>query len=74
MTDLGWQVNEQFLRTQMENGVPRIEYVLGSEYSSLEDVLLRRQGSFSAMEIEFLTENAATYGYTRVGNTWVKDQ
>lgn len=72
-TVLAWQVNEQFLRTQLENGVSRIEYVLG-EYSSLEDVLLRRQGSFSAMEIEFLVENATAYGYTRVGNSWVKDQ
>jgi len=69
---LAWQVNEQFLRTQMEHGVPRIEYELG-QYSSLEEVLLKRQGSFSAKEIEYLTENAAAYGYRRVGNSWVKD-
>lgn len=72
-TDLGWQVNAEFLRTQLENGIPRIEYILGSRYSSLEDVVLERQGSFSAMEIEFLIENAAKYGYTRVGNSWIKD-
>ena len=72
-TALAWQANENFLRTRMEQGVPRIEYVLGDEYSSVEEVYLKRQGSFSAMEIEFLTENAAKYGYHRVGNTWVKD-
>jgi uncharacterized protein YukE len=69
---LAWQVNENFLRNQMEHGVPRIEYELG-QYSSLEEVLLKRQGSFSAKEIEYLTENAAVYGYRRVGNAWVKD-
>lgn len=71
-TDLAWQANENFLRSRMEDGVPRIEYVLG-QYSSLEEILLKRQGSFSAKEIEFLTENAGQYGYRRVGNTWVKD-
>lgn len=71
---LAWQVNEQFLRTQMENGVGRIEYALDGEYSSLEEVVLKRQGSFSAQEIEFLTENAQHYGYRRVGNAWVKDR
>jgi len=69
---LTWQVNQHFLENQMENGVPRIEYVLG-QYSSIEDVLLKRQGSFSAMEIEFLNDNAPLYGYRRIGNAWVKD-
>ncbi|WP_179293507.1 WXG100 family type VII secretion target [Mycobacterium intracellulare] len=72
-TALAWQANENFLRSRMEQGVPCIEYVLGDEYSSVEEVYLKRQGSFSAMEIEFLTENAAKYGYHRVGNTWLKD-
>ncbi|CAJ1586167.1 hypothetical protein [[Mycobacterium] wendilense] len=72
-TQLGWEANERFLRTQMENGVSRIVYVLGESYTSLEDVLIRRKNSFSAMEIDFLTENAAKYGYRRVGNGWIKD-
>lgn len=72
VTDLGWQVNEEFLRTQMENGVARIEYVLDRKFESLEQVVIKRPGSFSAMEIEFLTENAPRYGYHRVGNTWVR--
>lgn len=36
---LGWQVNEQFLRTQMENGVGRIDYLLDHDlYDSFEDM------------------------------------
>jgi hypothetical protein len=70
--DVVWPVNEQFLRTQMENHVGRIEYLLDSDkYSSLEDMMLDRSGSYSAMEVEYLSKNAAAYGYERVGNSWV---
>ncbi len=69
---LGWQVNEQFLRAQLENHVSRIDYVLDrGKFSTLEDVVIERAGSYSAMEIEFLTKNAAAYGYERVGDSWV---
>jgi hypothetical protein len=69
---LVWPVNEQFLRTQMENHVGRIEYILDRDkYSSLEDMTFERSGSYSAMEVEFLDENAAEYGYERVGDAWV---
>jgi uncharacterized protein YukE len=71
--DLGWLVNEQFLQTQMENGVGRIDYVVESSgYSSLEDVVRSDPQSFSAREIRYLTENAPGYGYERVGNSWVR--
>lgn len=70
--NLAWQVNEQFLLTQMESGVSRIEYVLSDECPSLESVLVKFPDSFSAREIEFLVENAPEYGYQRVGNAWVK--
>jgi uncharacterized protein YukE len=71
--DLGWLVNEQYLRTQMENGVGRIDYVLDSSgYSSLEDVVRSDPQSFSAREIRYLTENAPAYGYERVGSSWVR--
>ncbi|MGE2731866.1 hypothetical protein ACQI4F_20550 [Mycolicibacterium vaccae] len=73
VTDLGWQVNERFLRTQLENGVARIEYILDGRYQSLADVLIERPGSFSAMEIEYLTEHAPQYGYTRIGSSWIKE-
>ncbi|WP_235658800.1 WXG100 family type VII secretion target [Mycobacteroides abscessus] len=69
---LGWQVNEQFLRAQLENHVSRIDYVLDrGKFSTLEDVVIERAGSYSAMEIEFLTKNAAAYGYERIGDSWV---
>jgi uncharacterized protein YukE len=66
-----WPVNEQFLRTQMENRVPRIEYVLPDGYNSVEEVARLRRESYSAFEINFLNQNAAKYGYQRVGNEWV---
>lgn len=69
--NLGWQVNEQFLRTQLENGVPRIEYVLPDGFDSVEQVARERRESFSAAEINFLKENAAAYGYKQYGNSWV---
>lgn len=69
---VAWQVNEQFLRNQMESGVGRIDYLLDhSEYSSLEDMAQARLGSFSSMEVDFLNESAAAYGYRRVGDSWV---
>ncbi|MGA8329873.1 MAG: hypothetical protein WB777_11335, partial [Mycobacterium sp.] len=69
---LVWPVNEHFLRTQMENQVGRIDYLLDAEkYSSLEEMMIGRSGTYSAMEVEFLSNNAAAYGYERVGNSWV---
>ncbi|WP_156738568.1 WXG100 family type VII secretion target [Mycobacterium sp. E2699] len=69
---LAWQVNENFLRSQMENGVPRIEYHLPQQFSSVEQVLALDADSFSAKEIAFLKSNAEAYGYRQVGNTWVR--
>jgi len=36
-----------------------------------EDMMLGRAGSYSAMEVDFLSKNAAAYGYERVGDSWV---
>jgi hypothetical protein len=66
-----WQVNEEFLRTQLENGVARIEYLLPDGFDSVEQVAAVQRRSFSALEINFLKENAAAYGYTQRGNSWV---
>lgn len=68
---LGWQVNEQFLRTQLENHVPRIEYVLPDGFSSVDEVAMVRRESFSALEINYLIDNAENFGYQRIGNAWV---
>lgn len=70
---LGWQVNEQFLKTQMENGIPRIDYVTeGTKFSGIADVLRMDPNSFSAKEIKYLIENAPAYGYQRIGDSWVR--
>ncbi len=69
---LAWQVNEQFLRGQMENGVSRIEYTLPYGFNSVEEVLALRPDSFSAKEIAFLKSNAEAYGYHQLGNSWVR--
>lgn len=68
---LAWQVNEQFLRSQMENGVSRIEYVLPDGFQNVEEVSALRPDSFSAKEIEFLKDYADEYGYQQVGDTWI---
>jgi uncharacterized protein YukE len=68
---LAWQVNEQFLRGQMEDGVPRIEYVLPEGFDSVEQLAEVQRRSFSALEINFLKENAEAYGYVQDGNAWV---
>ncbi|WP_193044323.1 WXG100 family type VII secretion target [Mycolicibacterium baixiangningiae] len=70
---LGWQVNEQFLKAQMEIGVARFDYVVqGTRFSSVEDVVRTDPNSFSAREIKYLMQNAPAYGYERIGNSWVR--
>lgn len=68
---LGWQINEQFLRTQLASGIASIEYVLPDGFDNVEQVARVRRESFSAAEINFLKENAASYGYRQFGNSWV---
>lgn len=68
---LVWQVNEGFLRTQMENGVPRIEYALPEGFDSVEQLANVQRRSYSALEINFLKNNAAAFGYEQRGNVWI---
>ena len=51
---LVWQVNEHFLRNQMESAVPRIEYVLPDGFDSVEQLAGAQRQSYSALEINFL--------------------
>ncbi len=67
---LAWSVNEQFLIHQMENRVGRIEFVLPEEFDSVEQLASVRRLSFSALEINFLKENAGAYGYRQHANVW----
>jgi uncharacterized protein YukE len=70
---LGWEVNENFLRSQMERGVDRIDYVVeGTAFTSVDDVLDNDARSFSAKEIRFLNDNASSYGYERIGDSWIR--
>ena len=63
-----WSVNEQFLQSQLESGMGRID--LHGE--SVAEVLMNRPNSFTAMEIKFLENNEKNYGYVREGNSWIK--
>jgi len=63
-----WNVNEQFLQSQLEKGVGRLD--LHGE--TITEVLVNRPNSFTAMEIKYLVKNAEAYGYTRIDNSWVK--
>ena len=65
---LAWNVNQQFLKTQLQNGVLRIDLV----GESIEQVLINRPTSFTAMEIKFLEQTASQYGYVRSGSSWMK--
>ncbi len=68
---VAWQVNKQFLRAQMEEGVPRIEYVIPEGYTSVEQLAVEDRLSYFAAEINFLKANAAQYGYQQYGNVWL---
>jgi hypothetical protein len=68
---LVWQVNERFLRTQMENGVSRIEFTLPEGFDSVEQLANVQRRSYSALEIDFLKNNATAFGYEQHGNVWV---
>ena len=63
------EVNKQFLREQLESGIGRIELI----GENIDDVLSNpaRSGSFTAMELRFLANEAPNYGYIRVGNAWL---
>lgn len=63
-----WSVNEQFLQSQLESAVDRID--LHGE--TIKEVLINRPNSLTAMEIKYLENNASKYGYMRDGNSWVR--
>jgi hypothetical protein len=67
-----WPVNEQFLTTRMENQIGRIDYMLDhNEYGSLEEMAIDRAGTYSSYEVSYLNQIASSYGYERVGDSWV---
>ncbi len=63
------EVNKQYLRRLMDNGVSRIELVgetIGEVFGNPA-----RAKSFTAVELTYLAEEAHKYGYILVGNAWV---
>ncbi|HEX8597825.1 MAG TPA: WXG100 family type VII secretion target [Chloroflexia bacterium] len=68
-TGQGWAVNREFLNSQMERGVKRIE--LRGE--SIQDVLDHRPTSYSRREIDYMRQYGPRYGYREVGDAWVRD-
>jgi WXG100 family type VII secretion target len=73
-----FQVNESFLRQQLESGVKRIEYV-GEDVNDVlraGDKALREGKSTRASfkEITYLQQNASAYGYTydAAAQAWIK--
>jgi hypothetical protein len=63
-----WDVNEAFLRRQLERGVDRIEFV-GETIAEIEKYAV---GTFRWKEIQFLRVFAEQYGYRLTGNAWVR--
>ena len=51
---LTWRVNESFLRTQLERGVPRFDYQVPQGFANVDEVAREFKKSFSAREINFL--------------------
>jgi hypothetical protein len=66
-----WEVNEQFLKNQLESKVGRIDFVGEDIFDVINSPDLNVNTSFRAKEIDWLLKNAEKYGYVRIGNSWV---
>lgn len=63
-----WSVNREFLQSQLEQGVPRIEL----RGTTIDDVLRNKPDSYAAQEVRFMQRIGYQYGYQWHGNSWVK--
>ncbi|HLZ30971.1 MAG TPA: WXG100 family type VII secretion target [Chloroflexota bacterium] len=68
-TEAGWAVNRQFLQSALERGAP-IELRGSTVQEILSNPVAAR--SFRGMEVDYLQRYAYEYGYSQVGETWVK--
>lgn len=68
--DVVWSVNQQFLQSNLEKGVP--EFHLWNE--TPEETFMNRPNSYTASEINYLQQAAGEYGYMRQGSSWIKGQ
>jgi len=68
-----WVLNEKFLESQLDAGIERIDFVTGN----IDDLLEMYHGvpdvavPYNVREIRWLEANAE--GYTRVGNSWIRN-
>jgi hypothetical protein len=70
---LCWQVEEAFLRNQLERRPYRFDYFYDrGQFSSTDEVVALDPHSFSAKEINFLKRNAESYGYQQSGRSWLQ--
>jgi hypothetical protein len=70
---LCWGIYEAFLRTQIERGPVRFDYVVDRrQFSSVEEILALDPHSLAAREIIFLQRNAESYGYQQLGSSWLQ--
>ncbi|MCB0112093.1 MAG: hypothetical protein KDE53_39495, partial [Caldilineaceae bacterium] len=65
-----WAVNEKVLHNSLESGIERVDYVSPGR---VEDVAKQFRNTARAREIKWLQDNAGTYGYTQVGNSWIRN-
>jgi hypothetical protein len=68
-----WVINEKFLGNQLDAGIERIDFVTGN----VDDLLEMYHGvpdvdvPYNVREIRWLEANAD--GYTRMGNSWIRN-
>jgi len=55
----------------LENGVDEIEFVGDDILTLLEEYIDNPKPPYRVKEIMWPEENAISYGYVRVGNSWV---
>lgn len=67
-----WEVNEAFLRQQLEAGVERIDFVGVNVDELLDSTKVWERKPYRVLEAEFLEANAERYGYVRSGNSWIR--
>jgi hypothetical protein len=68
-------VKKAFLCRKLEAGVERIDFVGESVEgitSAFKDIPFSELPTYRFKEIFWLERNAGTYGYSRVGNSWIR--
>jgi hypothetical protein len=77
--EAAWETNVAFLRQQLASGIPKLEFTNVSidKELAVEAQRIANGGAVAdtparVREIEYLRANAASYGYTQVGNAFIK--